>query len=40
MREVKGIVKCGICGAEVPEQPKVTADGKCPICGVKLAPAK
>jgi len=34
------VVKCGLCGAEVKEQPKITADGKCSVCGVKLAPAK
>jgi DNA-directed RNA polymerase subunit RPC12/RpoP len=28
--------KCGICGGEVKEQPKVTADGKCSLCGAKL----
>jgi len=39
MREVIRIVKCGICGTEVPEQPKVTADGKCSICQAKLKPA-
>ncbi len=33
------IVKGGICGAEVPEEPKVTADGKCSICKAKLKPA-
>jgi len=31
--------KCGICGKEVPEQSKITADGKCSICGAKLKPA-
>jgi len=28
--------KCGLCGADVPEQPKITEDGKCSICGAKL----
>ena len=31
------MVKCGLCGAEVPEQPKITAQGKCSVCGAKLA---
>jgi DNA-directed RNA polymerase subunit RPC12/RpoP len=29
-------LKCGLCGKEVKEQPKITADGKCSICGAKL----
>jgi len=31
------MVKCGLCGAEVKEQPKITAQGKCSVCGAKLA---
>ena len=31
--------KCGICGKEVPEQPMITEDGKCSVCGAKLKPA-
>lgn len=31
------LAKCGLCGAEVKEQPKITADGKCSVCGAKLA---
>jgi DNA-directed RNA polymerase subunit RPC12/RpoP len=31
--------KCGICGKEVKEQPKITADGKCSVCKAKLKPA-
>jgi DNA-directed RNA polymerase subunit RPC12/RpoP len=31
------MVKCGLCGAEVSEQPKITAQGKCSVCGAKLA---
>lgn len=34
--EVKTLVKCGLCGKEVPEQPKITAEGKCSVCGAKL----
>lgn len=34
--EVKTLVKCGLCGKEVPEQPKITAKGKCSVCGAKL----
>lgn len=30
------MVKCGLCGAEVKEQPKITADGKCSVCGARL----
>ena len=33
-------MKCGLCGAEVKEQPKITADGKCSVCGAKLSVAK
>ena len=33
-------MKCGLCGAEVKEQPKITAAGKCSVCGKKLAAAK
>jgi hypothetical protein len=33
------LVKCGLCGAEVKEQPKITAEGKCSVCGAKLKPA-
>lgn len=33
------MVNCGICGAEVPKQPTVTADGRCSICQAKLKPA-
>ena len=32
--------KCGICGKDVPEQPKITAEGKCSVCGAKLKPAQ
>lgn len=28
--------KCGLCGADVGEHPKVTADGKCSLCGAKI----
>ena len=28
--------KCGICGKEVPEQPKVTEDGRCSACKMQL----
>lgn len=28
--------KCGICGKEVEEQPKITEDAKCSICGAEL----
>jgi DNA-directed RNA polymerase subunit RPC12/RpoP len=31
------LVKCGLCGGEVEEQPKITAEGKCSVCGAKLA---
>jgi len=33
------ILKCGLCGKEVNEQPKITAEGKCSVCGAKLKPA-
>ena len=33
------MVKCGLCGAEVGEQPKITSEGKCSVCGAKLKPA-
>ncbi len=29
--------KCGVCGAEVEEQPKITEEGTCSVCGAKLA---
>jgi len=29
--------KCGVCGAEVEEQPKITEKGTCSVCGAKLA---
>ncbi|OGD45673.1 hypothetical protein A3K79_06925 [Candidatus Bathyarchaeota archaeon RBG_13_46_16b] len=32
--------KCGLCGAEVKEQPKITAEGKCSVCGAKLVTIK
>jgi DNA-directed RNA polymerase subunit RPC12/RpoP len=31
------MAKCGLCGAELREQPKITAEGKCSACGAKLA---
>ena len=37
---MKRAMKCGLCGGEVNEQPKITADGKCSVCGAKLAVAK
>jgi DNA-directed RNA polymerase subunit RPC12/RpoP len=33
------MVKCGLCGADVPQQPKITKEGKCSVCGAKLKPA-
>jgi len=27
---------CGICKKEVSEQPKITTEGTCSVCGVKL----
>jgi DNA-directed RNA polymerase subunit RPC12/RpoP len=32
--------KCGLCGVEVKEQPKITAEGKCSACGTKLNTVK
>ncbi|WP_424356635.1 hypothetical protein [Methanocella sp. MCL-LM] len=29
--------KCGICGKDVPEQPGVTSEGNCNMCGAKLS---
>ena len=34
------MLKCGLCGGEVNEQPKITAEGKCSLCKAKLAVAK
>lgn len=34
------MVKFGLCGAEVRQQPKITAEGKCSVCGAKLAVKK
>jgi len=34
------MVKCGLCGGEVGEQPKITAQGKCSVCGAELAVKK
>jgi DNA-directed RNA polymerase subunit RPC12/RpoP len=34
------MVKCGVCGADVKEQPKITSEGKCSICGAKLTVKK
>jgi DNA-directed RNA polymerase subunit RPC12/RpoP len=31
------LVKCGLCKADVKEQPKITAEGKCSVCGAQLA---
>jgi len=28
--------KCGVCGADVKEQPKITEKGACSVCGAKL----
>lgn len=28
--------KCGICGKEVDEPPKITKDGNCSVCGAEL----
>jgi len=33
------VLKCGLCGKEVDEQPMITAEGKCSVCGAKLKPA-
>jgi DNA-directed RNA polymerase subunit RPC12/RpoP len=30
---------CGLCKKEVPEQPKITSEGTCSVCGAKLKPA-
>jgi hypothetical protein len=30
------MAKCGVCGADVKEQPRITSEGKCSICGAKL----
>ncbi|WP_268921604.1 hypothetical protein [Methanolobus halotolerans] len=30
------MVKCGICGGDVPQQPRVTDEGKCDQCGKQL----
>jgi len=35
--EVRALVKCGLCEAEVPEQPQITSEGKCSVCGANLA---
>ena len=32
--------KCGLCDAEVKEQPKITAEGECSVCGASLATTK
>jgi phosphoribosylaminoimidazole (AIR) synthetase len=32
--------KCGICGGEAPKQPCITEDGKCDLCGKKVALAE
>ena len=32
--------KCGICGKEVTEQPKITEEGTCSVCGAKLTVKK
>lgn len=36
----KQMVKCGICGGDVPRQPHVTDDGKCDQCNKKLEMAE
>lgn len=28
--------KCGLCGKEVDEQPRITDEGKCSECGAEL----
>ena len=28
--------KCGLCGKEVDEQPRITSDAKCSECGAEL----
>lgn len=30
------IPKCGICGKDVDEQPKITEEGQCSVCGAEL----
>jgi DNA-directed RNA polymerase subunit RPC12/RpoP len=30
------MAKCGVCNMEAKEQPKITSDGKCSLCGKKL----
>ena len=32
--------KCGVCGKEVKEQPKITAQGTCSVCVAKLTVKK
>jgi len=32
--------KCGVCGKEVKEQPKITAEGKFSVCGAQLTVKK
>ncbi|OPY29361.1 MAG: hypothetical protein A4E28_00959 [Methanocella sp. PtaU1.Bin125] len=32
--------RCGLCGKEVSQNPCITKDGTCSVCGAKLAPAK
>ncbi|MBS3815223.1 MAG: hypothetical protein KGY45_01520 [Hadesarchaea archaeon] len=27
---------CGVCGKEVDEQPKITEDARCSVCGAEL----
>lgn len=31
--------KCGVCNKGFPEQPKITEEGTCSVCGAKLKPA-
>ena len=38
-REVTMLPKCGVCGKEVPELPKITEQGTCSTCGAKLKAA-
>ncbi len=28
--------KCGLCGKEVDEEPRITKDAKCSVCGAEL----
>lgn len=28
--------KCGLCGREVDEEPRITEDAKCSVCGAEL----